>query len=113
VNSDGYFTRFGISSPTLWWENEKLLNQAVTQINENKTNDLPQTKVFISVGEKEGPTMVSTMFKYSKYLEYRNYDNINLQWQIFEKETHKSAVAPSIYGALSVLLVKMNEDSLK
>jgi predicted alpha/beta superfamily hydrolase len=113
VNSDGYFTRFGISSPALWWDNEKLLNQAVTQINENKTNDLPQTKVFISVGEKESPTMVSTMIKYSKYLEYRNYDNINLQWQIFEKETHGSAVPPSIYRALSVLLVKMNEDSLK
>jgi predicted alpha/beta superfamily hydrolase len=37
VNSDGYFTRFGISSPALWWDNEKLLNQAVTQFRENKT----------------------------------------------------------------------------
>jgi predicted alpha/beta superfamily hydrolase len=27
VNSDGYFTRFGISSPALWWDNEKLLKQ--------------------------------------------------------------------------------------
>jgi predicted alpha/beta superfamily hydrolase len=44
VNSDGYFTRFGISSPALW-DNEKLLNQAVTQFRENKTWDIPQTKV--------------------------------------------------------------------
>jgi predicted alpha/beta superfamily hydrolase len=87
VNSDGHFTRFGTSSPALWWYNKKLLNQAVTQIKENKTNDLPQTKVFISIGEKEGPLIVPTMIKYSKYLEYRNYDNINLQWQIFEKES--------------------------
>jgi predicted alpha/beta superfamily hydrolase len=48
VNSDGYFTRFGISSPAGW----KLLNQAVTQFRENKTWDIPQTKVFISVGDK-------------------------------------------------------------
>jgi predicted alpha/beta superfamily hydrolase len=41
VNSDGYFTRFGISSPALWWDNEKLLNQAVTQFRENKTWDIP------------------------------------------------------------------------
>jgi predicted alpha/beta superfamily hydrolase len=26
VNSDGYFTRFGISSPSFWWDNHKLLN---------------------------------------------------------------------------------------
>jgi hypothetical protein len=32
-----------------WWDNEKLLNQAVTQFRENKTWDIPQTKVFISV----------------------------------------------------------------
>jgi hypothetical protein len=30
----------------------KLLNQAVTQFRENKTWDIPQTKVFISVGDK-------------------------------------------------------------
>jgi hypothetical protein len=79
VNSDGYFIRFSISSPALWWDNKKLLNQAVTQIKENKTNDLPQTKVFISVKKKESPHMVSPIVKYRKYLEYRNYDNINLQ----------------------------------
>lgn len=28
VNSDGYFTRFGVNSPSLWWNNEELLNQA-------------------------------------------------------------------------------------
>jgi predicted alpha/beta superfamily hydrolase len=90
VNSDGYFTRFSISSPSLWWDNEKLLNQAVAQFTENKTWDLPQTKVYISVGGLEGKTMVPTMMKFSKYLENSNYENINLKWQIFDGESHIS-----------------------
>jgi predicted alpha/beta superfamily hydrolase len=90
VNSDGYFTRFGISSPSFWWDNEKLLNQAVAQFTENKTWDLPQTKVYISVGGQEEKTMVPTMMKFSKYLEDSNYENIDLKWQIFDGESHIS-----------------------
>jgi len=90
INSDGYFTRFGISSPSFWWDNHKLLNQAVAQFRENKIWDIPQTKVYISVGGQEGKTMVPTMMKFSKYLENSNYENINLKWQIFDGESHIS-----------------------
>jgi predicted alpha/beta superfamily hydrolase len=90
VNSDGYFTRFGVSSPVLWWDNEKLLNQAVTQFKENKTWDIPQTKIFISVGGKEHSGFVPTMVKYSSYFEQSDYYNIDLKWQIFEGESHNS-----------------------
>ena len=53
LNSDGYFTRFGIHSPALSWNEDELLNQAVTEFkNENKIEwNLPHTKVFISVGQ--------------------------------------------------------------
>jgi hypothetical protein len=57
----------------------KLLNQAVTQFRENKTWDIPQTKVFISVGDKEHSGIVPTMVKYSSYLEQSDYDNIELK----------------------------------
>jgi hypothetical protein len=65
----------------------RLLNQAVTQFRENKTWDIPQTKVFISVGDKDSG-IVPTMVKYSSYLEQSDYDNIELKWQIFEGESH-------------------------
>jgi predicted alpha/beta superfamily hydrolase len=101
VHSDGYFTRFGVSSPTFWWDNEKLLNQAVTQFTENKTWDLPQTKVYISVGGNEGPEMLPTMAKYCSNLENQGYDKINLKWQIFDEESHVSVwpanVSKTIY----------------
>jgi predicted alpha/beta superfamily hydrolase len=106
VNSDGYFTRFGISSPTLTWDNEKLLNQAVTQFNENKTWDLPQTKVFISVGGEDYPNYLYCFVKFYTTLERSDYQNINLQWQIFEKEKHMSIIPASMSRILSVLYGK-------
>jgi predicted alpha/beta superfamily hydrolase len=106
INSDGYFTRFGINSPSLWWDNEKVLNQAVTQFTENKIWDLPQTKVFISVGDREGSSMVPTMMKFSKYLEDSNYENIDLKWKIFDEENHISVVPTSLNKTIYTLYGK-------
>jgi predicted alpha/beta superfamily hydrolase len=106
VNSDGYFTRFGISSPSLWWDNEKLLNQAVAQFTENKIWDLPQTKVFISVGDQENSNMVPTMMKFSKYLEDSNYENIDLKWKIFDEENHISVFPASLSKTINTLYSK-------
>jgi predicted alpha/beta superfamily hydrolase len=103
VNSDGYFTRFGISSPSLWWDNEKLLNQAVTQFSDNETWDLPQTKVFISAGENDNKGILPTMVKYSKYLERSDYNNIDLKWQIFDDESHMSMWHVSISKSIQIL----------
>jgi predicted alpha/beta superfamily hydrolase len=106
VNSDGYFTRFGINSPSLWWDTEKLLKQAVAQFSENETCDLPQTKVFISVGDQESKRMVSTMMKFSTCLEDRNYNTINLKWKIFEEESHVSVFPASLNKTIYTLYGK-------
>jgi hypothetical protein len=103
ISSDGYFTRFGISSPSFWWDNHKLLNQAVAQFRENKTWDIPQTKIFISVGGKEHSGFVPTMVKYSSYLEQSDYDNIDLKWQIFEGESHNSMYSANVSKTLFIL----------
>jgi predicted alpha/beta superfamily hydrolase len=106
VNSDGYFTRFGISSPTLTWDNEKLLNQAVTQFNKNEAWELPSTKVFISVGGEDYPNYLYCFVKFYSTLERRAYQNVHLQWQVFEKESHMSVIPASMSRILSVLYGK-------
>ena len=108
INSDGYFTRFGINSPSLWWDNEELLNQGVTAFkNNNKIQwNIPPTKVFISVGELEGPLMVPTMLKLSTNLEELSSNKIDLEWHIFENETHLSVTAANMNRTLSVLYGK-------
>ena len=103
INSEGYFTRFGINSPSLWWAEENFLDQAVLQFTNRKTWDIPPTKVFISVGEKEDATMIPTMVTFSQYLQDANYVNIDLNWQIFEYESHLTIMPSSMSRTLTVL----------
>jgi len=102
INSDGYFTRFGISSPSLWWDNGKLLNQGAIQFTNNKTWELPPSKVFICVGKNEG-NMVPLMEKFKSYLETADYENIDLIWQIFDGESHLSVWPASISKTITTL----------
>ncbi len=106
INSDGYFTRFGISSPSLWWDKEKLLNKAVSQFTTNESFDIPATKVFISVGENEGPSMVPVMVKLKSSLETADYENIDLNWQIFDGESHLSVWPASLSKTITTLYGK-------
>ena len=105
INSDGYFTGFGISSPSFQWDNEKLLNQAVLQFTNNKTWDIPPSKVFICVGENEG-FMVPLMEKFKSHLETADYENIELKWQIFDGETHLSVWPASTSKTITTLYGK-------
>lgn len=106
IISDGYFTRFGISSPSLWWNKEKLLNKAISQFTTNESFDIPATKVFISVGENEGPSMVPVMEKLKSSLETADYENIDLNWQIFDGESHLSVLPASISKTITTLYGK-------
>jgi predicted alpha/beta superfamily hydrolase len=106
INSSGYFTRFGINSPSFGWGNEELLNQAVLQFTENKTLDTPPTKVYVSVGSLEGPGMVSRMVKFSSYLENCEYENLDIYWQIHDDESHISVWPINISKTISNLYRK-------
>ncbi len=103
TNSDGYFTRFGISSPSLWWDNEELLDKTVAQFTANESFDIPATRVFICVGENEGPSMVPPMETFKSSLEAADYKNIDLNWQIFDGESHLSVWPASISKTITTL----------
>ena len=110
INSDGYFTRFGIHSPILSWNKEELLNQAFKK-NENSYDseiewNIPPTKVFVSVGKLEGLGMIPAMTKLRTYLEDWNSDKIDLEWYVFENEKHFSVISANLSRTLSVLYEK-------
>ena len=92
LNSDGYFTRFGINSPSFWWNEGKYLEKGVQQFMENKTWAIPPTRVFISAGGNESSRILPGTTKFYSYLRDAKYDNIDLSWQIFENETHGSVI---------------------
>ncbi|MBM1106927.1 alpha/beta hydrolase [Aurantibacter crassamenti] len=103
VNSDGYFNRFGLNSPSLWWDNENFLKEAVQKFKTNKTWEIPPSVIFISVGEKESAMEIPTMVRFSQHLQDINYENIELSWQIFEHESHMTVMPSSMSRTLTVL----------
>tara|TARA_B110000090_G_scaffold3825_1_gene4041 strand:- start:1815 stop:2717 length:903 start_codon:yes stop_codon:yes gene_type:complete len=109
INSDGYFTRFGINSPAFYWDNEKVLNQAVSQFTLNESFDMPATKVFISVGgndKSDGKNYVSQMKKFQTSLKNADYENVDFNWQIFEGESHVSVYPAMISRTIMSLYGK-------
>jgi predicted alpha/beta superfamily hydrolase len=106
LNSKDVFNKYGISSPSLWWDNEELLNQGYLQFTENETWNITPTKVFISVGGLEGSDMIPAMTNFSTSLKSAAYSNIDLTWKIFEDETHSSMIPAMFSRTLSVLYGK-------
>ena len=106
LHSKNVFTRYGISSPSLWWNNNEVGNQADSLFSKNETWDIPPVKIFISVGQKEGPLMIPTMTKFSTLLEEQAYKNVTLTWHVFDDETHLSVIPANLSRTLSVLYGK-------
>jgi hypothetical protein len=106
VNSDNYFTRFGINSPSFQLNEEIFLEPAVSKFSDNQNWNIDPTKVFISTGENESPMMVSNMIKFSMFLKKRNYDNIDMNWKIYRNESHTSVIPFSLNGTLTNLYGK-------
>jgi len=106
LNSDNYFTRFGINSPSFQMNEDIFLEPAIVKLTSNETWNIEPTKVFISTGENESPMMVSNMIKFSLYLKKSNYENVNMNWRIYRNESHTSVIPFSLNGTLTTLYGK-------
>lgn len=106
LNSDGYFTRFGIHSPGLYWNEEELLKQAVTVFDNQNEWNIPPTKVIITVGESEESWIVPATVKFKTYLEDLNSEKIDLAWYMFKDEKHFSVISTNLSRMIAVLYGK-------
>ena len=86
VNSTGFFNRFGINSPSLWWDKMKFLEQSASQL-ESKNWDNKPKRIFLSVGGKEPEHMITNTEKFKSNLELVVSENLNISWSLFENET--------------------------
>ena len=103
LHSKGVFNRYGINSPSLWWNNCELQTQGESLFTETTPLPKPPTSIFISVGAQEGPTMVPIIEKFSALLGSRADHKLAITSQIFEDETHLSVVPASYNRSLSAL----------
>lgn len=106
LNSDNYFTRFGINSPSFQMNEDIFLEPAIVKLTSNEIWNIEPTKVFISTGENESPMMVSNMIKFSLYLKKSNYENVDMNWRIYRNESHTSVIPFSLNGTLTTLYGK-------
>lgn len=94
------FSRYGINSPSLWWDKKVMFK--IEKIFSEQNQSL-SVKVFMSVGSMEGQSMTPVMTAFADTLKSRNYKSLNLTTHIFEDETHMSVVPAMISRTLTVL----------
>lgn len=96
----GLFSKYGINSPSLWWNDFE-----INKIEKNFfINSAPlHANVFFSVGSLEGDMMTEPLKKFGETLALRHYSGLKMESQIFEKETHLSVPMASSSRTLKML----------
>lgn len=89
------FSNYIIVSPSLWWDNESMLNNA-KELFSNQL-DIPIT-VYIAVG-KEGSTMEEEAKKLYELLLNSGKKQLTTTFKYFENENHATILHNSIYNA--------------
>lgn len=86
------FSKYIIVSPSLWWDNESLLNNSKLAFKDN-----PRKLVYVAVGN-EHKVMIKDAKRLAKLL--KNYKNdIDVVYDFFEKEDHGTILHQAVYNA--------------
>ncbi len=103
LKANDIFQRFGINSPSFWWNNKEIFN---VEKSFSQKNTALSAKVFMSVGSQEGNSMTPVMAAFADSLRSRNYTGLKLTSHMFEDENHMSVVPAMISRTLRVLYGK-------
>ncbi|WP_115900849.1 alpha/beta hydrolase [Tenacibaculum gallaicum] len=85
------FNNYIIVSPSLWWDDEKLLTFTPVKYDTKKN-------IYIAVG-KEGPTMERTAKELHDKLLSKKTKNTKLYFDFLEDKTHGDALHEAVYNA--------------
>lgn len=85
------FDNYIIVSPSLWWDDESLLNYTPEPYATKKS-------IYIGVG-KEGELMERVAQELHKKLQPLNKENTHLYFEFFEKQSHGDALHLAVYDA--------------
>lgn len=99
------FDEYIIVSPSLWWDKQKLVDNAADFLNRNK--DLKK-KVFISIG-KEHPIMHEVADKLVKAIRDSKNENITLFYEPVLTEDHATILHKAVYMAFERLNEKVEK----
>ncbi len=100
LKKPGLFKRYGINSPSFWWNNSELVrneNNYASQHEELSAN------VFFSVGGAEDAMMLASFNAFTNSIKSHNYKGLSMTVKIFDEETHSSVVPAGGSRTLKVL----------
>jgi predicted alpha/beta superfamily hydrolase len=93
------FRRYGINSPSLWWNGGEMFEREADRA---ARNGVLAAHVFLSVGSLEG-RMVPSMERFAAALRSRGDAGLAVDVVVFEGETHGSVGAAMVARTLRVL----------
>ncbi len=96
----GLFKRYGINSPSFWWNNSELVRKEEYYASQHEELS---AKVFFSVGGSEDPMMLAPFNAFTNSIKNRNYKGLSMTVKIFDEETHVSVVPAGGSRTLRVL----------
>lgn len=99
------FKRYGINSPSYWWDNKIMFD---IEKKFSKQNQSLPAQIFMSVGSLEG-RMTQQMTEFADTLKSRNYKDLHLTTHIFDDESHLSVVPAMIGRTIKVLYAAKKE----
>jgi len=94
------FQRYGINSPSLWWNGREMF--AAESAFATTQSALPK-RVLLTVGAKEGASMVPPMEQFARLLGSRGYRGLVMDTVVFQDETHTSVGPAMVARTLRVL----------
>jgi len=95
------FDNYLIVSPSLWWNDEKLLDETLTPYHSNKS-------IYIAVG-KEGEIMERTAIELFDKLKKNKKNNTTLFYKFMEDKTHGDALHIAVYNAFEKIFKSKQE----
>lgn len=100
LKKPGLFKRYGINSPSFWWNNSEMVKNEDYYAGQH--TDLT-ANVFFSVGGLEDPIMLDAFKAFTNALQSRSYKGLSMNVKIFDGETHVSVVPAGGSRTLKVL----------
>lgn len=94
LNKPQLFTDYFIISPSLWWDDESLYNNATKLISQQKDDE---RFVYISVGKQEHPMMVKEADGLYQILKNSGKKNLKLEYKLMTDDDHATILHKSVY----------------
>lgn len=94
------FKRYGINSPSFWWNNSELLRN---EENYSSQHTELSARLFFSVGGAEDAMMLAPFKAFTNSIKSHNYKGLSMTVKVFDEETHSSVVPAGGSRTLKVL----------